>query len=441
MKSTDGHRLLIKNIINKFAGMLYEGNLRRIVKGKKHRNLDKEGYMYFQKKYPQLVKKLVQKVKRGEGIKVAFIVHWASVFPARPIFNIMKNDDFFEAKILVVPLMHGDEEYRKNTYDETVASLSEEYPDDLICTKNADGSIADYTKDFDLICVHTQSDIIMPKVYSVHNFVKNNILTICVDYAWHIATNSASSKTDSINLFWKFFSDSHSSHQQLEKRQPINAYNSIVFGYAKMDEMATIKKRERNRKKIIISPHHSITGIGLCSMFLDYAELFLELPKMYPDIDFVFRPHPLLTQALKHYDNARWSDEKINNYFKQLTKNKNCIYDQTGNYFDTFINSDGIINDCGSFLAEYLISGNPACYMLKDKNTAEKHFNELGQKCLKHCYPAYSKDDILHFIDEVVINEKDPLKKNREVFANQNLKMNYPCVSEKIVDYLKSELT
>ena len=65
-----------------------------------------------------------------------------------------------------------------------------------------------------------------------------------------------------------------------------------------MDNLAKQPIRKRERKTIIIAPHHTIeakfrNSIGL-SNFLEYAELFQELPKKYPQIDFIFRPHPLL---------------------------------------------------------------------------------------------------------------------------------------------------
>ena len=107
------------------------------------------------------------------------------------------------------------------------------------------------------------------------------------------------------------------------------------------------------------------------------------------------------------------------------------IYSVGGDYFDIFVNSDAIIHDCSSFVVEYLYTGKPCCFMAK-KNY-KKIFSVLGKSCLKNYYLAFDKEQITDFIENVVINGNDKLKKKREIYAAKNLALNYPNVSKKIL--------
>ena len=123
-----------------------------------------------------------------------------------------------------------------------------------------------------------------------------------------------------------------------------------------------------------------------------------------------------------------------------MLNNSNVTYDVSGDYFDTFMNSDALIHDCSSFIGEYLFTEKPCCYMLKSEKQIEDVFLPMGKMCIDNYYKAFSREDILKFIDDVVIGEVDPLKDKREKFSREVLKFNYPHSAEFVVDYLKRQL-
>ena len=90
------------------------------------------------------------------------------------------------------------------------------------------------------------------------------------------------------------------------------------------------------------------------------------------------------------------------------------MYDNNQDYLETFANSDTMIHDCGSFTAEYLFTNKPCCYMLKNVDDIKRKFLPMGQKCLDNYYKAFNKNDILNFIDNVVIKGIDPMKNQRD---------------------------
>lgn len=52
--------------------------------------------------------------------------------------------------------------------------------------------------------------------------------------------------------------------------------------------------------------------------------------------------------------------------------------------------------------------------MLKNVDDIKRKFLPMGQKCLDNYYKAFNKDDILNFIDNVVIKGIDPMKNQRD---------------------------
>ena len=64
----------------------------------------------------------------------------------------------------------------------------------------------------------------------------------------------------------------------------------------------------------------------------------------------------------------------------------------------------------------------------------------MGKECMKQYYKAFNQDEIIKFIDEVVVEGKDPLKQQREAFSRETLKFNYPNGAKSVIEYIKKEL-
>ena len=159
---------------------------------------------------------------------------------------------------------------------------------------------------------------------------------------------------------------------------------------------------------------------------------------MFPNVDFIFRPHPMLLETLK--DDKIFGKEALYKYLQELASFTNITIQIGGDYFETFVNSDGIIHDCSSFVGEYLYTGNPCCYVLKNPEVIDKYFTEYGAKVLNAYYHAYDEDAIISFISNVVIKGNDHKKEERTKIFEKYIKFNYPNSSKIACDYLKSFL-
>lgn len=400
----------------------------------------KDFFIY--RSYEQSISALKEKVNGGHKIRVAFFVIYDATFPARYVFERMLNDSFFEPFIVVIPdTLRGDENMFFNL-KKTYQYLSSCYDNVYWSYDFEKNKFIDFSDKIDLFCTANPYDDMTYDYYRVQYLATQGILSFYMNYGF-ITSNWTFSlyKNAEYNQFWRFFIENDYVLQKFKKYSLLGGRNAKCVGYAKMDALALVEAKLRVRKRIIIAPHHTVENWGgelSMSNFLIYANFFLTLPKRYPDIDFVFRPHPLLFVILRRPE--FWGNDKVEDYLGKMKEYKNVEYQNGGEYFDTFVNSDALIHDCCSFIAEYLYTGHPCCFLCKDQITTNKNCNEFALSCLSHHYSAFCEADIISFIDKVVLQGKDTMKKERENFVDSCVKLNYPHVSDIIVEDIKSAL-
>ena len=108
--------------------------------------------------------------------------------------------------------------------------------------------------------------------------------------------------------------------------------------------------------------------------------------------------------------------------------------------YEDFVNSDGLIHDCGSFSAEYLFTENPACYLCDKAKNYHSIFTKIGYQCFEKHYHAFDEKDLDNFVQMIIYGENETKRQERISFVNNVLKINYGHVGETIAKYLKDEI-
>lgn len=407
-------------------------------------HLNRKKYQNVHDHYGQVVQKLREKAKEGNKLRAAFLVLYTTTFPSYPIYKIMSEDSRFETRLIAIPDVQRGIKHLRETYIKTLGELKEISGEVIEGYDMALDRYLDIGDDFDLVFFNNPYKGMVNPVHSVEHFLCMDVLTFYVNYGFFTLKYGRNIvKQDFYNYVWKVFIDSNENFLDLKKEQFIRGKNAVVSGYIKMDDMANANIEQKERKRILICPHHTVSGwtgsrMLALSNFLKYSEVILELPEKYPELDFVFRPHPLLFYNL--VSAQIWTEEEKDQYIEKLNNFSNMMYDTCGDYLETFANSDAMIHDCGSFTAEYLFTEKPCCYLLKDESEIKEEFLPMGQECLKHYYKAFNKEDIYRFIEDVVIHEIDPLKEKRSRFSKEKLKFNYPNSAKFACQYIADQL-
>ena len=377
-------------------------------------------------KAPLLHTEALQRLKNKQSIRCGFFVIFHQVWKCDEIYKEMMTNSRFDPIIVVCPRVNFGKKAMVRTQNECYS---------FFCEKGYNVIKAyDEVKDVYLDIQDLGLDIIfytnpyhglIDERYFITNFL--NTLTVYVPYMFG-NNNDVKSFHDQLlhNLVWRFYAESSLHVEYSKKNSRNNGRNVVNTGYPGIENYVNpvyhpsdkdwkIKKREV--KRIIWAPHHTIQTVGNVnySCFLRYAEFMLEMADKYSeDVQFVFKPHPLLKDKLF----LLWGEEKTMAYYKKWELKPNVAINE-GFYEDLFLTSDAMIHDCGSFVVEYLYVNKPVMRTLNEI-PVDSMFNSFAQKCLEQYYMAYSEQDIEQFIQNV-INDIDPLKEQRSKFVNEVL--------------------
>lgn len=250
------------------------------------------------------------------------------------------------------------------------------------------------------------------------------------------------------NIAWKVFLPTEYEKECESKILYNKGKNLVATGYPMAEELmsppdsnaySVWKIPRKEIKKIIWAPHHSILPNDALnySNFLSIADDMLLLAKKYKNlVQFAFKPHPVLKRKL--YRIPEWGQERTDRYYSEWANSPNTIISE-GSYIDLFKSSDAMIHDSASFTIEYLYTSKPVMYLAKSDHT--DFLNDFGIKCFNMHYHGSSIEDVVEFIDNVVLQKEDPLFEKRNNFlCNELLAKNGKSIAQNMFDEFSSEL-
>ena len=87
------------------------------------------------------------------------------------------------------------------------------------------------------------------------------------------------------------------------------------------------------------------------STFFEYKDKIIDYVNRNDKLKFVFRPHPLMFNNF--INEGLMSKKEVKEYLDNFKENK--VYDDQGDYFDTFRESDVLVTDFSSIIIDYFI--------------------------------------------------------------------------------------
>ena len=398
-------------------------------------------YFYYKRRIPGLT----QKIFSQEKIKVVFFPINIGMWKNDYLFELFMKHPRFEPYIISFFVPIDSKDYQRRNQQEMKSFFqSKGYPyiDMYNFETNEWFDIKSINPD---LVFYTQAvDVAYPQ-YNIKSLWKDSLFYY-IPYCLIIANEKAGFNTLLFNIAKKVFAPSEFIKEYWSSFFLNKAQNVYVTGYPSFDYLThpTSLKSQSNyrkpRKKTIIwAPHHSISDNDVFShsIFMDIADKMLDLVNKYKnDIHFVFKPHPRLKPKLEQHND--WGVERTSQYYRFWEDMPNTSL-QDGEYFDLFLNSDAMIHDCITFIAEYLLTSKPALFVCKPD--ANLDLNEYGQGCFNQHYISHTIESIDEFISNVVISQNDINKVSRECFVNDYLlPKNGNLVAENIFNEICTDL-
>ncbi|HSQ97622.1 MAG TPA: hypothetical protein VLL98_02775 [Rickettsiales bacterium] len=202
-------------------------------------------------------------------------------------------------------------------------------------------------------------------------------------------------------------------------------------------------EKSNDKKRILWTPHWTIESWEYLdnfkekkgnSDFTKYADLWLRIPKMYPNLDIIMRPHPNLFTQLPKESKVEWNSEGIKKWKQEFEKNNNAKIDNNSNYIEQFLSSDAFINSSLSFTNLLINTLKP---ILSVRNISESsELNMHTSNIEKSYYIANNEQDIIDFLDNIVFKGKDIMLENRKKALKENIHIPDVGVGYFIKEYL-----
>lgn len=402
-------------------------------------------YRCYGLRYRFILHHVRRKVKK-DTLNVVFLATYSQGWKYERLYRELEKDIHFSPIVLVCPTVNRGYEKMIEVLDDTYAYFLQKGYQVVMTYNKGNGKCIDI-KEFhpDLVFFTNPYDGLMEPKYFI-NKIKCS-LTFYISYGIEINPYDWCYALNLHQRVWRHFLGVKEDIEYVKKWCPWAVSNRVVTGYPTYETItqgsslpSAWKNTDRKYKRIIYAPHHTIegnTGLLHFSSFLMYGDFMLELAHRYRDrIQFVFKPHPLLQFNLEnHHD---WGKERTDAYYRQWKEGENTNF-VNGEYIDLFNSSDGMVHDCVSFMFEYMCTQKPVMFLANAIDMDQ--YNKLGIALYESHYKAKSKEDIIQFIEDVIIEGKDDMSRQRnDIFTKYILPPNGCTATENIMNEIKKEL-
>lgn len=381
--------------------------------------------------YLNNLKRIQEKFAHGEKIKACLFVSRITCWQYANLYRMMEDSGVFEPVVVVKPFMLQGEATMKR-YMEQTSSILESQGFHVVRGYDLE------TNTFLDVRAALQPDIVVYSKFWKPMFQENtyidkflDIPSFLFDYGFNVAhhPDHESLNFEMQNMVTKYFLHTPLHMQMAQKLMDNHGANVTVSGSPKFDAFLmpdyvpkdVWKAQDKPKKRIIWAPHHSDNFAKIYyqyNAFFEICDFMLEIAEEYKDrIQWAFRPHPMIKTKLEN----KWGKERAEEYYEKWESMENTQYED-GEFIDLFMTSDAMILDSISFIAEYTITNKPALFTVA--KSTRVMLNEYGEKNFEILYKTrrdFVKEDIVRFIEDVVLEGHDEKKSEREAFIKEYL--------------------
>lgn len=366
-------------------------------------------FLYFKNEIIRLNKKRIRERKK---CKVGFVVYTTSMWSIDGLYRIMESEAQYEPSVIVVPFSDAS----AGTYETTKKYFKEKG----YCLNTIDDASFNINA-YDII-IYTNPYVAIDKYINILNLRLEKLVTY-VSYSYILSGKLEKLDLPVYFLSWKFFCDSEFYKKYVETKSRIYSNNAVFCGYPKMDDYFSTEENNSHqydsRKIIMYAPHQSVNRNDVRAATFDLNGWYmLYLAEKYKGkIYWIVKPHPLLRS---HSVEAGLFKEETayDDYLKKWKETGAAKVLENGDYFNLFKESDAMVTDSISFLAEYQFTGKPLLLL----ESGKQKYNEFGNSIREILYRCNGNDFVAieQFLKDVS-EGKDPMKSTREFFFKANL--------------------
>lgn len=391
-----------------------------------------------------------RRYKREDGpVKVGFFCQYIPAWmKMEDLYNMMRQDTRFEPYLLCVPYgikaneLINPNRTENDAYDYCKSHGYKEAINTLI-RKNTWLDLKELKLDY--VIYSRPYNSFMPRCYTTHEISKFSKVCLIM-YGMELSEETAkiALNRDFMAFVYCFFADSNRIMMRniknnkmlhmLGLQKTICTGNPIIEKmYNSANAIGTSWDFSRNTFRVIWTPRWTTDPSVGGTNFFKYRNTFFALAGKYPEIDFLFRPHPL---ALPNFvEKGEMTDEEVTLFQNRCDSTPNISLDYEKVYAATFWQSSVLVSDISSIIPEYFITGKPIIFC--DTNM-ELQLASYIKRILEGCYIVKNESELEQCLLMLKLGE-DPLKEKRQIILEEVLPDRSSSICDKIMEAMQEK--
>lgn len=390
-----------------------------------------------------------RKIKRtGNKIKVGFIGQylpsWGKI---EPVYRIMKESDDFETYLICLPM--GIHDYKlddpEDESNDTYEYFTNQGYDAVNALVGKNQWLDLKSLELDYLFYTRPYNNYMPKAYS--SFSVSKYTKVCVLlYAYTLLEDTYHStlNEDFFRSVYLYFAEcdypmrKNIGHFRRSHKKGLQ--HSICLGMAGLDDIIKAKELEApawdfssNEFRVMWTPRWTTDKAMGGSNFFTYKDSLVEFAENNKDIDFLFRPHPLMFDNF--LNTGEMTQDEVNEYKNKIKELGNVSLDKEKEYGATFWKSSVLLSDISGMMYEYFLTGKPVIYCASN---VELELAENSKELVKGCYVSNSEEETFDILMKLK-NGEDPLKSTRRKLIKQIFGDDIGSIPANVVDAIRKD--
>lgn len=390
------------------------------------------------------------RVKHGAGpIKVAFMCQYVPAWgKVEPIYQIMKEDPRFEPYLICVPdrikncQLMDPQNMENDVYDYFTASG---YPEAVNALIGENRFLDIKSMDLQYVFYLRPYNALMPPCYSTSQVARYSRVCLLM-YGVTLTTGilRITLNRDFMRNVYCYFAET----PFLEKAGAANTKllhrlklsKTVCLGMPALETIHNQKDAEspawdfsRNDFRVIWTPRWTTDLQEGGSNFFTYYRKLLTYARNNPNVDFLFRPHPL---TFSHFlETGEMTQQELDQYKTDCAALDNVSIDTQREYNATLWRSDVLISDISAIMLEYFSTGKPLIFCASNMIlTPAEHTVHL----LEGCYIVNNDQELFECLDDLR-KGIDPLKEKRQKIMSELFGNLEESPSRRIVEFLAED--
>ncbi len=366
-----------------------------------------------------------RRIKRqGPPIKVGFLCQYIPAWTkTEDLYCRMKKDDRFEPYLICVPdritnnQLDSSECMKNDTYD---YCITHGYPEAINALIGKDTWLDLKTMDLAYIFHARPYNHLLPASYTtrhVSRYSRVCLIMYGIGFSSDLARVSLNRNFMAYTYYYfaglPFMRTLNMKNNRRLHR--LNLQKTECYGYPMLEHLKSFKNAaspswefSESDFRVLWTPRWTTDKALGGSNFFTYHEELLTYAAAHPEVDFLFRPHPLM---FSHFiETGELTEEEAADYISRCDALPNVSLDKELGYEATFWNASVLVSDISSIMVEFFITGKPIIFCASNMAL---DLSEGMKRMLEGCYIAHNKQELFAHL-QALKDGQDPLKELRE---------------------------